>query len=222
MDFFSKYLNGSITDKEKKELIQELRDIKNFLDESKLFNEIIDYNSTLYNSIPDDTVQSILKKILYRFENIIPISCKSNEPIVFISYAREDIEIAKILYNDLIKERITPWIDTENIIPGQNWKKTISSAIKKSTHILLLLSFKSISKKGFIQKEVKIALDLLEEMPPSEIFIIPVRLEPCIPLHERLKELHWIDLFSSYEAGLTKIINAIKMQNTGNRLFLNN
>ncbi len=49
------------------------------------------------------------------------------------------------------------------------------------------------------------ALDVLDEFPENEIFIIPVRLDDCEPIHERLRNLHRVDLFRSYEHSLKKI-----------------
>jgi len=130
---------------------------------------------------------------------------------VFISYAKEDVKAARKLYKDL-KEYpdISPWLDIENLLPGQNWKNAISEAIKRSSYFIMLLSQKSISKKGYIQKEQKIALDMLDEYNSSDIFIIPVRLEDCIPTNEKIKDLHWVDLFESYEDSLIKILKVIK------------
>jgi hypothetical protein len=45
---------------------------------------------------------------------------------VFICYAREDKEIAKKLYYDLKHSGIEPWIDMENLLPGQKWRKYTS------------------------------------------------------------------------------------------------
>jgi hypothetical protein len=39
---------------------------------------------------------------------------------VFISYAREDQEIAKRLYEDLKRTGVEPWIDCHELIPGQD------------------------------------------------------------------------------------------------------
>ncbi len=68
---------------------------------------------------------------------------------------------------------------------------------------------KSISKRGFVQKELKIAMDILDEFPENEIFIIPVRIEDCKINNEKLAKIQWIDLFSSYEKGLKDIIKVI-------------
>ena len=42
------------------------------------------------------------------------------------------------------------------------------------------------------QKEIKKALDLLDEFSPYDIFVIPVRLDECQPADERLQALVWI------------------------------
>jgi hypothetical protein len=80
---------------------------------------------------------------------------------------------------------------------------------QQSTYFLSLLSSNSVSRRGFYQKELKMALDLLDELPPFEILIIPVRINECIPLDDKLQHLQWIDLFPSYEEGLKKIIKVI-------------
>ena len=129
---------------------------------------------------------------------------------VFISYAREDCKVAKKIYNDIKSNGIIPWIDCEDLLPGQKWKKEISQAIKDSSYFLALLSSNSISKKGYVQKELKLALDVYDEFPHSEIFIIPVRIDSCIPNDERLNVLHWSDLFPSYNEGLQRILKVLK------------
>jgi hypothetical protein len=137
----------------------------------------------------------------------------SDSPIrVFISYAREDAHIAQRLYSDLEQAGVVPWLDTENLLPGQNWRTAIEQAINMSTYVLALLSSNSITKDGFIQKELKIALDLLDEVSETKIFVIPVRLDDCTPHDNRLQDLHWADLFPSYRAGLHKVLTAILPQ----------
>ena len=47
---------------------------------------------------------------------------------------------------------------------------------------------------------------LLSPYPESKIFIIPVRVEECKPSHLKLHEINWVDLFPSYEEGITKLL----------------
>jgi len=129
---------------------------------------------------------------------------------VFVSYAKEDYKVAKKIYDDLKRIGISPWLDTEDLKPGQNWREGIQLAIKESDYFITLLSTNSISKKGFVQKEQKKAFEILNELPSFEIFIIPVRLNDCNPADEKLQDIHWVDLYPSYDKGLDKIITLFK------------
>lgn len=135
---------------------------------------------------------------------------------IFISYAREDFEIAERLYNDLSKSGLKPWMDNKDIIAGQNWKITIINAIKESSYFIALLSSNSVSKRGFVQKELKLALNILDEFPRNQIFIIPVRIDNSKPHDITLHELQWVDLFPSYENGFNEILRAILPKNNNN------
>lgn len=128
---------------------------------------------------------------------------------VFICYAREDRKTARRLYADLQQAGLKPWMDTEDLLPGQKWRVIINHVLKKSSYVMVLLSPNSISKRGFVQKELKKALDVVDELPPSDIFVIPVRLDVCDPVDDRLQELHWVDLFPDYEKGLKRILRVL-------------
>jgi FlaA1/EpsC-like NDP-sugar epimerase len=131
---------------------------------------------------------------------------------IFISYAREDLDLAERLYTDLIRAGLEPWFDKKCLFPGQTWGPHIKRAIRESDFFLALLSSKSVSKRGYVQRELKEALDVLDEFPENEIFIIPARLDNCKPSHEKIYELHWVDLFPSYDDGLRNILEATKLQ----------
>jgi len=142
--------------------------------------------------------------------NIEEIQLIKNKKKVFISYAKEDYEVAKQLYEDLKRSGLTPWLDSEELLPGQRWKVVVNQAIKDSSYFLALLSSNSISKNGFVQKELKMALEILDEIPTNKIFIIPIRLDDCKPTDVKLQDLHWVDLFPSYKTGLEKIMLVFK------------
>ncbi len=124
---------------------------------------------------------------------------------VFISYATEDYDTAKKLYDDLKQHGIVPWLDRENLLAGQNWRNEIPRVIRECDYFLLLISQHSVSRRGYIQKEQKIALDILDESSLDDIFIIPARLDQTELRHEKLKNLHWADL-SDYDAEFEKLL----------------
>jgi len=129
---------------------------------------------------------------------------------VFISYAREDLKNAQRLYKELKRVGIEAWIDQENILPGQNWKKSIQEAIKNSKYFIALMSKASINKTGFVQMELKQALNILDDYPESHTFILPVRLDECSPNHEKLRKIHWLDLYPDWERGVSALMEVLK------------
>jgi hypothetical protein len=128
---------------------------------------------------------------------------------VFISYVREDRDAALQLRAELLSLGVRPWLDIVDLVPGQDWQVTIKHALRESSHVIVLISQTSVGKRGFVQKEVRDALDLLGELPPNETFIIPVRLDGSQPAHDALARLHWVDLFADYRLGLQEIARAL-------------
>jgi len=133
-----------------------------------------------------------------------------SKPKVFISYAKEDVVIAKRLYGDLKKKGVSPWLDLEDILPGQDIDTHIKKAIRESDFFIVILSTNSLSNRGYVQKELKYAMDILVEYPKSEIFLIPVRIEDCAFSNEEVLKISIVDIFSDYNTGLEKIIKAIQ------------
>jgi hypothetical protein len=134
---------------------------------------------------------------------------------VFISYAHEDLQAAQRLNSDLKAAGWQTWFDEDTLLPGQNWKNEIVNAITQCKFFVAMLSSNSVKKRGFIQKELKYALDVLDQFPENDVFIIPVRLEACKPSYAKLNNLHWVDLFPSWQNGLQKILLAME-QDAGN------
>jgi hypothetical protein len=128
-----------------------------------------------------------------------------NKLQVFISYAREDFDAAERIYSSLTNIGVRVWMDDKSLLPGEKWKPSINKAIQESRYFIALLSTNSVSKKGYVQKELKIALEVLEEYPNNEIFIIPVRLDECNPNYQQIHELNWVNFFPSWEDGMKKV-----------------
>lgn len=136
----------------------------------------------------------------------------------FISYAREDSEAAVRLFNDLSGQGATPWMDQFNLLGGQNFDRAIRAALQECSHFIALISEHSVSRRGYVQRELREALRLLDEFPPDAIFVVPVRLDQSIPTDHRLRALHWIDLHPHYQAGFRKLLKSLGVRReTGRR-----
>ncbi len=126
---------------------------------------------------------------------------------IFLSYAREDEEEVERLYQKLSEAGFKPWVDTKDILPGEIWQTSIQKAIRRSDFFLVCLSAKS-AKRGWIQREIKQALNIWQEKLDSDIYLIPVRLEDC-PAPERLSKFQWVDLFEKDD--WTRLVKAIQV-----------
>jgi hypothetical protein len=133
----------------------------------------------------------------------------ANSMSVFISYARQDLTAARRLYFDLKRLGVEAWLDVECLLPGQRWKFEITRAIREARFFIAVLSAHAVSKRGVVQSELRQALSILDEYPDNDVFIIPVRVDECVPSDNRLKDLNWVDLFPSYEAGFERIKNVV-------------
>jgi len=124
---------------------------------------------------------------------------------LFLSYAKEDIDCARRLCRDLRPLGLQVWFDEDCLAGGQDWLRETTDSIRRCDFFLALLSKASVTKRGVVQREVREALRVAEEIPGGQAFIVPVRVEECEPSYEQLKRAHWIDLFPDWTAGIRKI-----------------
>jgi hypothetical protein len=129
-----------------------------------------------------------------------------NSPLIFISYAHEDEKHARKLYTRLRNEGFTPWIDKESIPIGTEWERVIRATISKSDFIVLCLSGRSLSKRGFFQREIRLALDCYARMPLGQALLMPVRLEEC-QVPDELAPYQYADLFR--EDGYGQLVRSV-------------
>lgn len=115
------------------------------------------------------------------------------KPQVFLSYAREDEIPVRKLYRKLQEEGLRPWMDVEDIPPGNDWQTEIEEALDKSAVFLAILTPRSAEKPGMLQKEITLAKERRAQKG-SSLRVIPLRLEPCM-VPNVLRDLQWVDLF---------------------------
>ena len=54
-------------------------------------------------------------------------------------------------------------MDEINLVPGQDWAIEIKKAVRRSDFVLVCLSASAVTKNGFVQKEIRFALDVADE-----------------------------------------------------------
>lgn len=113
--------------------------------------------------------------------------------MIFLSYAREDGERAQKIFSLIQRPERPVFYDKDALIPGMDWRYEIEEKVRQCSLILILCSAKSISKEGYVQREIRLALDRAEMMPDGRVFIIPVRFDG-VPLPAKLAKYHWIEI----------------------------
>ena len=120
------------------------------------------------------------------------------------------------LYQKLRAEAwIQSWLDEEELYPGQDWNLEIEKAVEAADVILVCLSKGSTTKEGYVQREIRIALDYADYKPEGTLYIIPVRLEECDP-PRRLRMWQYADYFEGQrERGLQRLLVSLKRRADG-------
>jgi len=114
---------------------------------------------------------------------------------VFLCHSSQDKPIVRELYQRLLAEGwIDPWLDEEKLLPGQDWDMEIEKAVEVADAVIVFLSNESVTKEGYVQKELRKVLDVADEKPDGEIFVIPVRIN-AEQIPRRLKMWQYVDLF---------------------------
>ena len=129
-----------------------------------------------------------------------------SSPTIFMSYAKEDANAVEQIYERLETKGLKPWMDLKKIEGGQEWARVINSALRHSDFVVVFLSSRTVNKRGFIQREIRSALDLFKELPPGSVFVIPARLENC-QVPDELQKYHYVNLFE--EDGFERLVRAI-------------
>src|SRR5437879_6382848 len=88
---------------------------------------------------------------------------------VFLCHSSDDKNLVRKIYRRLRLDGVDPWLDEEKLVAGQEWAEEISRAVRKSDVVIVCLSHNSVTKEGFVQKEIKHALDAAQEKPEGTI-----------------------------------------------------
>lgn len=138
---------------------------------------------------------------------------------IFISYAKEDIVQAQALYLALEARGLEPWMDkppppnvAKGLVPGENWRARLEAEIRGASRAILLLSETSVAKVGYVQREFRLALDVMNMMPANARFAVPLMIDDCAPpelVVDRisLSDLQWTTLS---EVGMDSFIDMVE------------
>ncbi len=112
---------------------------------------------------------------------------------VFLCHSSQDKTIVRELYQRLLAEGwIDPWLDEERLLSGMDWDMEIEKTVEATDAVIVFLSNFSVTKEGFVQKELKFVLDIALEKPDGTIFMIPLRLDGA-EIPRKLRSWQYVD-----------------------------
>jgi TIR domain-containing protein/SIR2-like protein len=108
-------------------------------------------------------------------------------PRVFISYAREDGDLADRVCHLLETSNFEPWLDKESLEVGDLWDQRIQDQLKDTDYVLVLYT-PALSRKtdSYVNKEIALARD--RALAVRGNFLIPLRTDELAP-EDRIDEL---------------------------------
>jgi hypothetical protein len=133
-------------------------------------------------------------------------------PSVFLAYVEEDLPRVRKLFDALAAAGFKPWLDKRDLMPGQNWPRSIQGPISVSDFFIACFSRRTMSKRGTFHAELRYAIDCASEIPIDEIFLIPTRLEPCDVPPRIAEQIHYVDLCPNWEKRVKRIVAAVHKQ----------
>ena len=104
---------------------------------------------------------------------------KPEESRIFFSYKREDEDIVRRFYDEMLSRGAQPiWLDRERLKPGDDWSGEITRALNNCTTLVLFVSKATLFSHVIAEDEVTYFESLHTEERPRRI--IPVLLEPDV------------------------------------------
>jgi hypothetical protein len=135
----------------------------------------------------------------------------------FIAYVHENREQAERLCRDLSEYGVECWFDRKEILPGLDWKREIKKAIEKCAFFIACFSKEYLEReKNFLNKELTLAIEVLQELAEDRVWFIPVLLTKGASVPDRgvggmetLRKFQWFDLSEDWGGGIRSIVAVI-------------
>lgn len=94
---------------------------------------------------------------------------------VFLSYAREDTEVARRIADALRAFGVEVWFDQNELRGGDSWDQKIRGQIRGCALFLPVISARTQERaEGYFRREWKLAVDRMQDMAAGVAFIVPV------------------------------------------------
>lgn len=120
---------------------------------------------------------------------------------VFLSYSTKDFFFAELAEVKLYKAGIKIWRDKNDLIAGNDWRRSIEVGIANAEVVLVALSSNSAAS-SYVTYEWAYAIGYGKT-------VIPLKLDEC-KVHPRLETIQFLDFSNAYAQPWDQLIERIK------------
>lgn len=152
---------------------------------------VLFYQRGIRIEVVDSAIGDFLQELRQRFESaggfLGTSALPAGAPRVFISYASEDVGVARRLSEGLRKAYFDPWLDDTGLPGGVDWDHAIKDQLRTTDYVLVLHS-RSLARKtdSYVNKELSQALERGQNVRGT--FLIPLLIDD-LPESEWVPEL---------------------------------
>jgi TIR domain/SIR2-like domain len=133
----------------------------------------------------------------------------SDAPTVFMCHAHEDAQFAAELSRQLRANQINVWLDKDSLRGGDDWDAMIEQTLRDVQYVVVLQSAGLKAKDvGYVNKEIKLAIDKQEYYRPPRIFLIPTIIDSVDNLLPTLSNVQFVDVTTA--DGVDELVRTIK------------
>ena len=135
-----------------------------------------------------------------------PPAAAADSPLIFVSYASQDVELAEALVKTLEQQGFRCWIAPRDVDPGSLYADAIIAGINQSTAFVLMLSESAVASRH-VGKELERA-----SSKRKPILVLRMDKTPLTRAFEYfLSESQWIELgVGGISATLAKVADALR------------
>jgi hypothetical protein len=171
-----------------------------------------------YIALEDSTSEMLDRLVALLCMRVSEINQGQPRARIFLCHAKEDDERVKALFLQLRDQGFDPWYDKNKLDVGDRWEEEIISAIENSDFFAICLSPIAVTKRGFIQKEIRTAIREFQRRAFDWAFLLPIRFEDCevpkirIDENTTLESIQWADLFPGDKVAFDRFAKGVWKQ----------
>src|SRR5580693_616079 len=120
-------------------------------------------------------------------------------PTVFLSYASEDRQIARLIGDTLPGYGLEVWYDESELGGGEAWDQKIRKQIRECDYFMAIVSAQTEARhEGYFRREWRLAVERTLDMADDHLFLLPVVIDDTDQARARVPEkflaVQWLRL----------------------------